>query len=308
MKKKVIILLFVIALGIFAFFRFQEDTWLCVDGKWVKHGKPSAPMPETGCGETSEPITQTEPVVPPITDTQEEANIVVDSPVSDAQVSSPLKATGKARIYESTFAYRLTDSVGNVLAEGRGMTTAPDMGQFGPFEIDISFTTNSDKGTLEVFSHSPKDGAEINKVTVPLSFKTTTSDITTETSTVKVYFMNNKFDPQVTCEKVFPVERTMPKTQSIAKAAIEELLKGPTDNDRYLQYTTQLNDGVILNILTIIDGVAKADFSKKLEEGVGGSCRVGLIRRQIEETLKQFDSVKDVAISIEGRAEDILQP
>ncbi|MGB6881870.1 MAG: hypothetical protein WBD86_01015 [Microgenomates group bacterium] len=28
-----------------------EDTWLCVDGEWVRHGVPSAPKPESGCGE-----------------------------------------------------------------------------------------------------------------------------------------------------------------------------------------------------------------------------------------------------------------
>lgn len=27
-----------------------EDTWICVDGEWVKHGVPYAPMPEKGCG------------------------------------------------------------------------------------------------------------------------------------------------------------------------------------------------------------------------------------------------------------------
>ena len=28
-----------------------EDTWICVDSQWVKHGAPSAPKPEDGCGE-----------------------------------------------------------------------------------------------------------------------------------------------------------------------------------------------------------------------------------------------------------------
>jgi len=28
-----------------------EDTWICVEGEWVKHGVPSAPKPETPCGE-----------------------------------------------------------------------------------------------------------------------------------------------------------------------------------------------------------------------------------------------------------------
>lgn len=28
----------------------DEDTWLCEGGAWVRHGNPSAPMPEEGCG------------------------------------------------------------------------------------------------------------------------------------------------------------------------------------------------------------------------------------------------------------------
>ena len=31
-----------------------EDDWICVDGEWVKHGAPSAPMPTEPCGEEKE--------------------------------------------------------------------------------------------------------------------------------------------------------------------------------------------------------------------------------------------------------------
>lgn len=27
----------------------SEDDWICVDGQWVKHGAPSAPMPAQPC-------------------------------------------------------------------------------------------------------------------------------------------------------------------------------------------------------------------------------------------------------------------
>jgi hypothetical protein len=26
-----------------------EDTWICVEGEWVRHGVPSAPKPEKPC-------------------------------------------------------------------------------------------------------------------------------------------------------------------------------------------------------------------------------------------------------------------
>lgn len=31
------------------FLRGDEDTWLCQNGQWVKHGQPSAPQPTSQC-------------------------------------------------------------------------------------------------------------------------------------------------------------------------------------------------------------------------------------------------------------------
>lgn len=42
-----------ILLAAWAFIRFiiggNEDSWICVNGQWVKHGSPSAPKPEEAC-------------------------------------------------------------------------------------------------------------------------------------------------------------------------------------------------------------------------------------------------------------------
>jgi hypothetical protein len=50
--KKLLLTLAVIAAVIF-FLRFvvggSEDDWICDNGQWVKHGVPSAPMPEEPC-------------------------------------------------------------------------------------------------------------------------------------------------------------------------------------------------------------------------------------------------------------------
>ena len=64
----------------------------------------------------------------------------------------------------------------------------------------------------------------------------------------------------------------------------------------------------MIQSLTIGDGILRVDFDGTLEFGAGGSCRVTAIRSQIRETVKQFPSVRDVVISINGRTEDILQP
>jgi hypothetical protein len=48
-----------VAVGIFLYkfipARFQEDTWLCVNNQWVKHGHPASAQPVSGCGETIAP-------------------------------------------------------------------------------------------------------------------------------------------------------------------------------------------------------------------------------------------------------------
>ncbi|MFH1522391.1 MAG: hypothetical protein ABIE43_01070 [Patescibacteria group bacterium] len=54
MKK--ILKIFAIFLAIILFWLFlrfviggSEDDWICENGQWIKHGVPSAPMPEDPC-------------------------------------------------------------------------------------------------------------------------------------------------------------------------------------------------------------------------------------------------------------------
>ena len=96
--------------------------------------------------------------------------------------------------------------------------------------------------------------------------------------------------------------------KAVARAALEELLQGPTRQEILEGYFTSINPNVKIQKLTIENTVAKVDFDITLEKNVGGSCRVTAIRNQITQTLLQFNTVKSVVISINGRTEDILQP
>ncbi len=125
---------------------------------------------------------------------------------------------------------------------------------------------------------------------------------------VQVYFNNGRMDPEFSCNKVFPVEREIIKTEAMARATLEELLKGTSEKEESEGFFTSINPGVKIQKLTIGNGVAKVDFDERLEFQMGGSCRVAAIRAEITETLKQFPTVKNVIISINGRTEDILQP
>ncbi len=56
MKRKILRIIFILILlvVVWAIIRFviggSEDTWICVDNEWVKHGVPSAPKPTKPCG------------------------------------------------------------------------------------------------------------------------------------------------------------------------------------------------------------------------------------------------------------------
>lgn len=232
-----------------------------------------------------------------------EANIVVTSPKSGSTVGNPIVVTGHARVFENTFNYILRDSSGKKIYENYAMADAPDVGLFGDFTVRIPIPLSATSSlTVEVFEYSAKDGSVVNLVKVPVSIDSN------KTSTLKVFFSNSKLDPQVSCTKVFPVERTIIKTQETAFISLTELLKGVTTAEKSGGYSTNIPEKVRINSVSIRGGTAYVDFDETLQYQVGGSCRVSAIRAQITETLKQFSSIKDVVISINGRTDDILQP
>jgi len=85
-------------------------------------------------------------------------------------------------------------------------------------------------------------------------------------------------------------------------------LKGPTSAEKTKGATDTIPKETKLNSLRLSGTTAYADFNYALDAGVGGSCRVQAIRKEIENTLKQFPTIKDVVISVDGKTEDILQP
>jgi hypothetical protein len=51
MKKIIIGILIIIFIWLFLRFVLggPEDDWICVNGQWVKHGQPLAPVPNKSC-------------------------------------------------------------------------------------------------------------------------------------------------------------------------------------------------------------------------------------------------------------------
>lgn len=99
-----------------------------------------------------------------------EPAIWVTAPNAGDKVTSPITLHGSASVFEGTVNYRLKDAAGNILAEG--FTTAL-MYEFyrGDFDASIPFdSTAAGQGLLEVFTISAKDGSEIDKVIIPVTW------------------------------------------------------------------------------------------------------------------------------------------
>ena len=234
-------------------------------------------------------------------------SLIITSPTEHDPVHSPLSITGLATgpwYFEATFPVTITDADHRSLGQHYVTATEDWMSEsLVPFTATVEFAQPKTKTGYLIFKNANPSGLPEHEKTfeMPIVFET-------DTANVKVFFNNSKLDPAFLCTKVFPTTRAIPWTEGIGRAAIEELFKGPTAEEKAMDYFTNINPNVRINSLTIENGTARVDLSDELDRNVGGSCRVTAIRAQITETLKQFPTVQQVVISINGKTEDILQP
>jgi hypothetical protein len=311
-----VLVAFVLIFGI-AIFNIQllsepENTWLCRNGIWVQYGQPSTPMPAKPCGFRQQKETKTNIIVGGKTATSADEikdEIKLSIPKSNEIVSSPLVVEGSVKgswFFEASFPIKLIGEDGKILTTGIASAQSDWMTEdFVPFKSTLNFNPGSSTiGMLVLQNDNPSGLPENDKqFGIPVKFSNQ------EKITVKVYFGNLNFNPNaIDSSLVYPMLREVNKTQLTARAALEELLTGPTEAEKSQGYYTSINPGVKINSLTITRGVAKVDFDEQMDFQMGGSCRVTAIRAQIVETLKQFPTVKNVIISVAGNVEEALQP
>lgn len=237
-------------------------------------------------------------------------SIVVETPAAGETVTSPLVVRGKAKgawFFEASFPVKLLDALGtertSVPAQAQSEWMTED---YVPFEVTLPFKVeNAQYGTI-VFRRDNPSGLPEHDEEFRLAVWLEPSG-SPDTMTVKAFFPNRTMQGDE-CTAVYPVERTIPVSQGVARAALTELLKGVTAEESSRGYHTVLPEGVELRSLTINNGTAVADFSSTLNANTAGSCLVAAIRSQIETTLKQFDTVRNVIVSVEGRTDAILEP
>ncbi len=94
--------------------------------------------------------------------------ILVESPLPEETVRSPLHSTGTANTFEATFEYDLVGPDGTVLAH-HFVTATSGSGTRGTFDFTAPFSAEqSGPGKLVVYEVSAADGSRIHQVEVPI--------------------------------------------------------------------------------------------------------------------------------------------
>ncbi|GGO19731.1 Gmad2 immunoglobulin-like domain-containing protein [Micromonospora parathelypteridis] len=94
--------------------------------------------------------------------------IVVTGPLPGERVSTPLIVTGTADVFEATVSVRVLDAAGREVATGFG-TASCGSGCRGGYRVVVAWrTAREQKGTVEVYEVSARDGTRINTMAVPV--------------------------------------------------------------------------------------------------------------------------------------------
>jgi spore germination protein GerM len=197
-------------------------------------------------------------------------------------------------------------------AQGDWMTT-----NFVPFSSTLTFSTPTTPTGILVLQKDNPSGLPENdaEIRIPVRFAETTAN-NTQTRTVKLYFYNENLDKDasgnVLCSEkgLVAVNRTIPRTNTPIQDAVRELLKGPTQAEKTSAQGNSVPQsefplsGVALNSASLTGGVLTLAFSDPQNKTSGGSCRVQVLREQIEATGSQFGGVNSVRFQPSG----VFQP
>jgi len=226
-------------------------------------------------------------------------NIVVNKPLSNDTITSPLEITGRAKVSEGTVLFRLKDAWENVIASG-SVNTNINESDWGYFSGELKFDTPASPfGWLEVYSQNSSDGSELNLIKLPIVFQDY------QKPKVKVFYNSVKEDPELKdCSKVYSVEREIDFTNQQVLAALNELFKGVSDQEAKDGFVTNLpKDGIKVQQVELKDGRLLVDFNSALVQGLTGKCKNVGAKAQIIGTLKQFSAVKEVVVSVDGKVD-----
>jgi hypothetical protein len=237
----------------------------------------------------------------PATSTQE-SFVVVTSVLPNQIIDSPLTVTGRARgfwYFEGSFPLELVDASGKqislkpVMAEGDWMTS-----EYVPFNMQFTFPqTDATSGVLIFHKDNAQGGVEKDDaIRIPVKFNQ-------QMRSVQVYLYNKSSDlsesgvPHCDESNIVAVPRDIPITKTPLQDTLSILFAGsvrPEEKSKGYESLFPLT-GLGVKTLTLTQlGELLLTLNDPYNKTIGGSCRIRLLKWQLEKTMKQFDGVKTV--------------
>ena len=259
--------------------------------------------------------------------------IRVFNPGAGEAITRPLQIIGEARgpwFFEASFVIELLDEKGNLIGQTIATAESDWMTEdYVPFSALMEYPLNvsGGAGTLVFIKNNPSDLPE-NDAQFRLPILLADSDnslsepenlppvdylepgeqinpdqIQPQTREVKLYYYNALLDQDETGNlKCSPtalgsVSRQLSPTETPIEDTINALILGglgQAELDAGLSTEFPLSGFTLKSANLDNNGVLTLEFSDPENKSNGGSCRVGLLRAQVEATAKQFSEVKEV--------------
>jgi spore germination protein GerM len=123
---------------------------------------------------------------------------------------------------------------------------------------------------------------------------------------IKLYFPNTKLGSGDCGAKVYPVTRRIPRTTAVARVVLEQLFRGPSDEEKAKGFYSDFSETTKSFFLSVNvkNRAAYVNLNDPTLTPVTGnfttSCGGSNFYGQVENTLKQFPSIKKVFFAIKG--------
>ncbi|MGE3834980.1 MAG: Gmad2 immunoglobulin-like domain-containing protein [Acidimicrobiia bacterium] len=257
------------------------------------------------------------------------ANIELEEPEPIDAIASPVSLRGRSTAFEGTVQVEVrADDRSEPLA--RSFVTGGATAELGPFAGEIAFESPGDaaNGAIVLAIHSAENGrlAEATVVRVRFGDRQPEASEASEArvgaacdeaparpplgagqSEVRVYFTCG--DPPAPPRARY---RIVPATTALLRAALDQLVAGPTAAERALGYRSSFSAetfGSVRSVDLDPDGAATVDLvdlRRRLAEAATGTGPA-LLLAQLDATVFQFPTVSSVVYRFEGSCEDFTE-
>jgi hypothetical protein len=225
-------------------------------------------------------------------------NIVVEQPGAGSTITSPVHLAGRSRAFEAQVDVAVLQD-GSPVPLGRGYVMGSGDAELRPFAADLGYEApDAELGAVALTTSSAEDGRIWEASVVRVRFGD--RGATVESMAVTVWFTD------AVMSRLVPATREVPKTTGVLRASVDQLLRGPTLDERRVEGLTSWFSDATAGLLHSVDldrdGRAVVDFAdlRPVIPNASTSAGSALLLAQLDATVFQHPSVMSVEYRIDG--------